>query len=121
MTICNTKTFILPEYNLIGGTYKEFSFPVHDADTGTPLNTADLTGKFALISYTDRNGSPVHTINMTVNPDDPTAFLLKLTPADTKNLHGKYIYQISIRASENKQQHFQGIMIIDKNIYPNAF
>lgn len=122
MDLCNnSKLFKLPELCIIGGDYKERYFRINDLDNGGFMDTSNLEGKFALIPYGNRNGQPVYKCDLTTDPNDNTIFLLTLTSDDTINLSGKYIYQISIKASETKQQSFQGIMIIDRNIYPNAF
>lgn len=120
MIACND-SFKLTELNIIGGDYKEFPIYVNDLDNGGLMDVSDLQMNFSLIEYHNRNGSPILTKNLEVSSVDSTAFLLVLTSEDTINLKGKYIYQITVKAPNNKQESFQGIMIIDKNINPNAF
>jgi len=38
-----------------------------------------------------------------------------------KNFADKFIYQVTVKAPNNKQKSFQGIMTIDRNIDPDAF
>lgn len=119
MTICNSP-FLLKEINIIGGDYQELLFHVSD-DSGASMSTEDLQLNFALIGYNNRYGTPLISRNCEVSADDSTAFIMVLYPDDTKDYVGKFIYQITVKAPNNKQQSFQGVMVIEKNIAPNAF
>lgn len=119
MSICN-QPFLLEEFNIIGGDYQEIYFNVSDIDTGIALSIQDLTLNFSLVEYKNRYGLPLLNRNCEINADK-TAFVMFLYPEDTRDLSGKYIYQVSIQTPNNKQQSFQGVLTIDKNINPNAF
>lgn len=120
MSICNS-VFTLDEINIIGGDYKEVKIKINDSVKGGCLSPADLECNFSIVEYRNRNGSPILSKTLTADSSDSEAFLLTLLPDDTKNLRGKYIYQISVVATENKQESFQGVLIIEKNINPAAF
>ena len=120
MSICNPP-FSLEELDIIGGDYQEVLFHVNDIDTGSFANVEDLTLNFSLVEYKNRYGTPLISRNCEISSDDNTAFIMVLYPEDTKDFSGKYIYQVSIKAPNNKQKSFQGIITIDKNINPNVF
>lgn len=119
MSVCNSP-FLLKEINIIGGDYQEILLLVSDMSNSESLAIEDLTLNFSLVEYKNRYGTPLINRNCAINSDG-SAFIITLLPEDTKDFSGKYIYQISVQAPNNKCQSFQGIMTIDKNINPNAF
>lgn len=122
MIACNKKLFTLNDIDIIGGDYREILIRINDIDSGEILDITNLSVNFALVSYVDRNGSPILSKNLEISPVDSSAFILTLLPNDTVNLNGKYIYQISVKANDTKKvESFQGVMTIDKNINPTAF
>ena len=120
MSICNPP-FVLKELSIIGGDYQEILFHVTDNDNGSSMDIANFELNFSLIEYKNRYGTPLISRNCPISPDDSTAFLMVFYPDDTKDYAGKYIYQITVKAPNNKQKSFQGVITIEKNIDPNAF
>lgn len=120
MSTCNT-IFQLDEINIIGGDYKEFPIKIHDNDRGGLMDVTDLKLNFSLVDYGKRYESPIITKDCEVSSDDEKAFILVLHPDDTKNLAGKYVYQLSVKAPNEKEESFQGILNVNKNINPDAF
>lgn len=120
MTDC-ISNFKLGKINIIGGDYKEFPIRIHDDDRGGMMEVTDLKLNFALLDYNQRYEKPIITKDCEIDPSDNKAFLLTLRPEETKDLAGKYIYQLSVRTPNNKQESFQGELIVNKNINPNAF
>lgn len=122
MTLCNKNVFQLPELNFIGGDFKEIPFYIKDANTGTLLN--DVQAVFSLIEYQFRNDDiPILSKELELKTsEDNSYFLLTLNSDDTIDLKGKFIYQITVNAPSpsRKQESYQGIMIIDRNINPTA-
>lgn len=123
MTLCNKNVFKLPELNFIGGTFKEIPFCIKDANTGALLN--DVQAIFSLIEYQFRNDDiPILSkkLELITNNTD-SYFLLTLNSDDTIDLKGKFIYQITVNAPSpsKKQENYQGIMIIDRNINPTTY
>ena len=125
MTLCNKNVFQLPELNFIGGDFKEIPFYIKDANTGILLDPYDLQVVFSLIEYQFRNDDiPILSKNLEIiTSDDESYFLLTLASDDTIDLKGKFIYQITVKAPSpsEKQESYQGIMIIDRNINPTSF
>ena len=120
MSVCNTP-FLLKEINIIGGDYCEMLFHVNDSDFGEKISISDLSLNFSLVEYKNRYGTPLINRNCEISTTNPTAFLMVLYPEDTRDFSGKYIYQVTVQAPNNKQQSFQGVLTIDKNINPTAF
>ena len=111
--------FKLPELNFIGGNYKEIPFVVEDLDNGGVMDLSNVKLIFSLTEYQQRNSdTPLLSKELMLDPDNPTLAKLYLDSADTINLKGRYIYQITVKAPNNKKEHFQGSMTIDSNIDP---
>ena len=121
MSICNIDTFNLEDIRIVGGDYKEFPIHVRDNDRGGLMDVANLQMNFSVALYQNRYGAPVIAKNLSISTDDPTAFLLVLYPEETKDLSGKYVYQLSIKTPNDKQESFQGFLYVDKNLNPEAF
>lgn len=121
MSLCNTNTFSLEEIRIVGGDYKEFPIHVRDNDRGGLMDVANLQMNFSLVLYQARYGAPIIAKNLAVSVDDPTAFLLVLYPEETKDLSGQYIYQLSVKTPNDKQESFQGFLHVEKNLNPGAF
>ena len=120
MALCNPP-FRLADINIVGGDYQEILFHIYDEDNGGIMDIENLELSFALIDYHNRYGTPIISRPCSAAPNDDTAFLITLEPDDTKDLADKYIYQVTLKAPNNKQKSFQGLIKIDKNIDPNAF
>lgn len=120
MSICDP-LFMLDEVTIIGGDYQEFLFHIHDEDNGGLMDIENLELNLSLLPYGDRYGTPLIIRPCEISPNDATAFLATLHPEDTKDFDGKYIYQITLKAPNDKQKSWQGILTIGKNINPNAF
>lgn len=121
MSICNNSAFTLEDIHIVGGDYKEFPIYINDNDRGGLMDVSNLQVNFSLVLYQARYGSPIIAKNLAVSTDDPTAFLLVLYPDETKDLSGQYIYQLSIKTPNDKQESFQGFLYVEKNLNPDAF
>ena len=121
MSLCNTDTVSLDDIHIVGGDYKEFPIHIQDNDRGGLMDVANLQMNFSLVLYNARYGTPIIAKNLAVSTDDPTAFLLVLYPEETKDLSGQYIYQLSVKTPNDKQESFQGFLRVEKNLNPNAF
>lgn len=120
MILCNPP-FKLQNLTIIGGDYQEILFHIRDEDRGGLMDLENLELQFSLIDYKNRYGTPLISRACEISPNDNTAFLVVLYPDDTKDYADNYIYQVTVKAPNNKQKSFQGVITIDKNIDPNAF
>lgn len=118
---CSIGNFNLPEIrDLIGGDYQEFIWALNDMGA-EGYNTTHYSCSFSLIPMNDRNGKAIIIKDCTAVKSDKIinkydSFSLILDKDDTKDLRGKYIYQLTILNPDNKQKSQQGIMYFSKNI-----
>lgn len=109
----------LPEDRFIGGQTCEYEWHLY-RESGQAYSAIGCEGKFALIDYSQKFGKPVleKTLAFAVNSDGiQNVVSVTLEPKDTKDLQGKYIYQISIKdCNGNVEIPGQGIFYISNNI-----
>ena len=104
--------YVLPTIEFVGGETQELLFNMYFYQGKKP---------FSIVSFNNKNGSPILRKDMTVleNQDGTSLNVLsvELTPEETYKLSGKYIYQISIKdVSGNIEIPKQGLMYIINNI-----
>jgi len=120
MISCNPP-FKLESINIVGGDSQELLFHIFDEDSSSYMDSEHIEVHFSLLDYQNRYGTPLISRACEVSPTDNTAFIAVLQSEDTKNFADKFIYQVTVKAPNNKQKSFQGIMTIDRNIDPDAF
>lgn len=113
---CALNPYILPTIEFIGGTSMPFVFHTYFRDGGRPFDLTMYDAVFSVINYVNDKGTPVISMDM-----EKTESTLKVTiPASaTKNLVGKYIYQIMINGGSDEAEACQGIFYIHNNIDKN--
>lgn len=116
------KMYSLPEIEFVGGTSEELQFKMYRSDDNSlPFDLFGGEANFAIIHFTNKNGTPLLSRTMTVCADSDTLcyHILKvsLEPADTVDMFGKFVYQITVRDIDgNIDIPHQGIMNIHNNI-----
>ena len=115
-----TNFYNLPEWRFIGGATQKRNFVMRSED-GYEYNLADARAQISFVDYMNRRSTPVlvKTATVVVNPDSGTMsnVLVELSSADTINMVGKYIYQISIQTvTGGVAIPSQGIAYISENI-----
>lgn len=118
--------YILPELEFVGGSTQDIRVRCFFHKDKTPYDLSSCVVNFALINYVNKNGEPLVSKKMDINASKDDAGGVKyiasvtLNPADTVDLVGKFIYQISIRdASGEVEIPKQGIAHIINNINKN--
>lgn len=85
-----------------------------------PFNANGCTVTFSLIDITNKTGEPIISRKCIPEIGDEgiaSTVITYLVPADTVNLRGKYIYQLTIVASDGAAEiPGQGVMYINNNI-----
>lgn len=119
MAICRTSNNQLRELSFIGGDYKTINVRLNDIDNGGYINNAGATVTFSIIEFSNRFGAPALTLTCQPSSVDETLFVLELASDDTKNMYGKYVYQLTAELPNGKTESFQGVAIIEKNININ--
>lgn len=110
---CALNPYTLPTIEFIGGTSMPFVFRTYFRDGGRPFDLSMYDAVFSVISYVNKNGAPLISLPMT-----KTESTLRVTipPSATKNLVGKYIYQIMINGESDESEACQGVFYIHNNI-----
>lgn len=111
----------LPTISFVGGATEPLSFDFYHKLAGLPYDFTNSVCNFAISGYAVDFATPIISKEMTIGKSsvDGTNSVLSvvLDPADTVNLHGKYLYQISILGAGNEIDiPRQGIMYIARNI-----
>lgn len=113
--------YTLPEIPFVAGqsnTLRWRLFTIFNA----PFNTEGCTGNFAVVDYSDQTGEPLISKPLEfLIGDDETGIKnvasVDLTPNDTLDLDGKYIYQITIKDVDGEAEiPNQGFLWITHNI-----
>lgn len=117
-----SKVFSLPPFMLVGGETECLKFYL-TTDSGMAYSADGCSVSFALIPYSNQDGTPVIVKDAVISSDssgNSCYASVTLAPADTVRLHGRYIYQVSIK-DDNGVVEIPGLGIIDivRNIQPS--
>lgn len=120
MNYYDYEEFTLPSIDFVGGETQQFLFRMFDKFKRPIEIVGDCN--FAITSYTNPSGAPLISKTMSVVYDEETqlnsSVRVDLTPSDTVNLNGKYIYQISIKSGSYVDIPKHGIMYVIRNNNP---
>lgn len=121
---CDYSPYTLPTIDFVGGETQNLAFNVYFYKNKQPFSLTGCTCNFSIVSFTNKKGAPILTKSMeAIYNDDVTAnnvLTVTLTPSDTVDLCGKYIYQIIIRdVNGDIEIPKQGILYITNNINKN--
>ncbi len=113
--------YTLPTIEFVGGETQDLLFHMYFYQDRKPFSMIGCTSNFSIVSFTNKNGAPILTKAMSVleNAGGTSFNVLSVTlsPQETYELSGKYIYQISIKdVNGNMEIPKQGIMYIINNI-----
>lgn len=112
----------LPEIYFIGGSSEDLQFDLYlDEAKKQPINLQGGSARFALVDFSNKTGAPLVSKDMEVQAGKTQAYYnivcVSLSPEDTVDLFGKYVYQITLRdADGNIDIPHQGIAMIYNNI-----
>ena len=124
-TCCHMEVFTLPNIQFVGGSTQELLYRVYAHKVLYPFDLEGCTAEFAIVNYINRYSDPLVKKSMTIVKGDKDDFgdvinntlSVTLAPGDTKDLHGKFIYQITIKDSHGTVEiPNQGLAIITNNI-----
>ena len=113
--------YTLPTIDFVGGESQELLFNVYFYKGRKPFSMTGCTSNFSIVDFRNKAGTPLltKTMNVLENADGSSFNVLSvdLTPSETYELSGKYIYQITIRdVNGNVEIPKQGLMYITNNI-----
>ena len=114
-------TYTLPTIDFVGGETQDLAFHVYFYINNKPFSLSGCTCNFSIVSFTNKTGAPIISKEMSPKYNDDLSsdnvLTVTLTPQETVNLFGKYIYQISIRdIGGDVEIPKQGILYITNNI-----
>ena len=113
--------YTLPTIEFVGGESQEFLFHAYFYNGKKPFGMTGCTSNFSIVDFRNKTGAPILTKTMGVREGyDGSSFnvlSVELTPVETYELSGKYIYQITIRDVDgNVEIPKQGLIYITNNI-----
>ena len=116
------KMYSLPEIRFVGGSSEDLQFNVfYDERNPKPFNLFGSEVSFSIVNFINKNSTPLVSKRMEVGLNDEethhSVLRVSLLPADTVDLFGKFVYQISIKDIDgNVDIPHQGIINIHNNI-----
>lgn len=119
---CFFEPYTLPTIDFVGGSSTELIFNVCWGKTNQrPFDMSGCVANFSVVNYMNKTGLPIISKQMDIRQNaDATHYSVlhvELTPNETLDLFGKYIYQVIIKDSDGSVDvPQQGIMYIHNNI-----
>ncbi len=114
-----TNMYTLPEWNFVGGETQRRSFTLMKQN-GSIYDLPSSTASLSIVDFVNPGMDPIVTKQVPVEDNKDGKFcevIFGLSPADTVDLSGKYIYQVTIKdASGNTSIPRRGYMHIIENI-----
>lgn len=114
-----TKSCKLPEWKFIGGATQRRIFTLYRLNTDTPYDIPGASAELAVVDFVNPKSETKLLKNIDVKSDSTGCYceaVINLDSADTVNLSGKYIYQITIKDLFGNVVVLRGIMYISENI-----
>ena len=113
--------YTLPTIDFVGGETQDLVFNLFFYKNKRPFSTTGVSANFAIVSFTNKMGTPILTKPMEGAFNDEgtinNVLTVTLEPSETVGLNGKYIYQIQIRDIDGDVEiPKQGILYITNNI-----
>ena len=113
--------YTLPTIDFVGGETQDLVFNLFFYKNKCPFSTTGVSANFAIVSFTNKMGTPILTKPMEGAFNDEgtinNVLTVTLEPSETVGLNGKYIYQIQIRDIDGDVEiPKQGILYITNNI-----
>ena len=116
--------YTLPTIDFVGGETQDLAFHIYFYIDKKPLSLTGCTCSFSIVNFMNKVGVPVliKPMRAIFNNDNTMDNVLTVTlsPPETVQLSGKYIYQISMRDIDGDIEiPKQGILFITNNINKN--
>ena len=113
--------YTLPTIDFVGGETQDLVFNLFFYKNKRTFSTTGVSANFAIVSFTNKMGTPILTKPMEGAFNDEgtinNVLTVTLEPSETVGLNGKYIYQIQIRDIDGDVEiPKQGILYITNNI-----
>lgn len=111
----------LPTIEFVGGETQDLAFNIYFYRGKKPYSLSGCTANFSIVSFRNKTGEPIVSKEMTSrfchDGSCNNVLTVTLSPTDTINLAGKYIYEIQIKDIDGDVEiPKQGILYITNNI-----
>lgn len=112
--------YTLPRIDFVGGQNETLNFRLYDFESKEPYDASGCQGEFAIVYYSSPFDEPVITKSASFIggvEGITNVASVHLDTSDTLDLHGKFIYQITIKDQRGHVEiPYQGIFIVYNNI-----
>lgn len=108
------KSYTLPPWEFVGGETKEQQITLRH-ENGTPYELGAATVTMTIGDFVNRDATPASTTDQAIIEDNQgTSCILRLslTENDTKDLHGKYLYVVTIEDADGNKAKLRGVMLV---------
>ena len=113
------KSCKLPEWKFVGGETQKRTFTLHELNRDRTYDIPGAYVELAVVDFVNPKSDAKLRKSIEVKSDSNGRYceaVVNLDPADTVNLSGKYIYQITIKDLLGNVVALRGIMHISENI-----
>jgi len=116
------KMYSLPEIRFVGGSSENLQFNLYyDENDPKPFNLFGGEANFSIVHFINKNSTPLVSKGMEIGMNDAethhNVLRVSLEPADTVDLFGKFVYQITLKDIDGDIDiPHQGIINIYNNI-----
>ena len=114
-----TNNYTLPEWKFIGGETQTRIFTLYKMGGSVAYDIPSASVELSIVDFVHPKSAPTSLGVTEIQRDDNGVFCnvyVKLSPIDTVNLSGKFIYQLSIKDESGNVSILKGIMYISENI-----
>lgn len=114
-----TRNYTLPEWQLVGGETRKRTFTLYHDEGGPTYNIPGATAEVAIVDFVNPKSELKLRKEASVAVDKHGHYCevsVDLAPADTLELQGKYIYQLTIKDVFGNIAAPKGLMYITENI-----
>jgi len=113
--------YTLPTIDFVGGETQDLAFNIYFYRNKRPYSLSGCTANFSIVSFRNKTGVPILTKEMGIRFNNEgtinNVLTVTLSPTETVDLSGKYIYEIQMRDIEGDVEiPKQGILYITNNI-----
>lgn len=108
------QSYALPSWEFVAGEDKEQQITLRHMD-GSLYDLGAATVQLTIGDFVNRGSNPVHTSDQEIIDDDSgnsCILQLVLSSTDTKSLHGKYLYVVTITDTSGNVAKLRGPMIV---------
>jgi len=114
--------YSLPKLTFIGGSTQTLKFTMQNP-YGKPFDADGCKAVFSILHYCNKSEEPVLKVDASLGAGQTKALsvaTVNLKAEDTVDLHGRFVYQLSIRNNYGEYDvPGQGIIDITRNIHPD--